>query len=238
MADLQQLPANTLQSIALQLGDRIADEFSSAAAAVPPAPVAGEEKPADFTPIAGIEDPASARFMLTETFEVWKLREDATDDLAGTSEDLVTLARSTGAYRHQVKVVQGEAETAVAFAQSYAGAAKPDERVVGDFFFSPLAAQIDRAIELADKLIPEEAIARLLSLPEYKIEALWFVTRPAAAEPTPNEAPEPQPPYSTSRGVIVVSAPTSFAGQTMTLMDSSDFIRALAGTRLGMGLLI
>jgi hypothetical protein len=219
MADLKQLPEEALRAVAVQVGDRIAEEFESAAGAVPPAPVAGVAQPADFSPLAGV-DRAAARFRLAETFEVWTLRDGVGGELAGTQEDLAALARDTGTCRHQVRLVRGDAERAVAFAQSHAGAANPDERVVSDFYFSPLAAQVDAAVELADQLIPEAAAVRLLSLPEFKVEALWFVT-----------------PSNTTRGVVVASAPDDFPGQRMSLMDSADFVRALARTTRGMGLL-
>jgi len=102
------------------------------------------------------------------------------------------------------------------------------ERSVREFFFSPRAAEIDSALGLADELVPEEATTRLLSLPEYKTEALWFITSEAASE---GEVPR-----LTSR-VIVISAPPSFSGRVRQLISAADFLRALAGTSLGMGLL-
>jgi hypothetical protein len=234
MAYLKQMASDTQLDIARQLGDRIAEEFQSAATAVPPAPIDGVEQPSYFSPLAGI-DRATARFKLAETFEVWKLRADAGDDLARTGEDLVTLARATGAYRHQVRLVRDGKKTAIAFAHSYARGVDLGERVVRDFFFSSLAADIDDAVRLADALIPEAAAARLLSLPEFKTEALWFVS--LSEEPAPRDGAQPQRTITT-RGVIVASAPPSFPGQTMSLMDSSTFIRALSGTSRGMGLLL
>lgn len=236
MAYSIQVPTDILNNIALQIGDRIAEEFSSSASAVPPAPVGGVEQPLDFSPLAGV-DRATARFKLAETFELWKFRENAASDLAHTREDLVTLTRATGAYRHQVRLVRDGAKTAVAFAESYATG--QNERSVRDFFFSPLAAELDSAIELADKLIPEEAVTRLLSLPEFKVEALWFVTISAAPVPASETATGTQ----TSRtiktlSVIVVSAPPSFPEKALSLLDSSTFIQALSVTSRGMGLLL
>lgn len=231
MADSVQLPADVLEDIARQIGDRIAEELASSAAAVPPAPVAGVEQPLNFSPLAGV-DTAAAQFKLAETFELWKLREGSTGDLARAGEDLVTLARQTGAYRHQVRLVWGGAKRAVASAQSYA---LGSGRVVRDFFFSPLAEELDRAVEVADRLLPEAAVTRLLSLPEFKTEALWFVT--AEAAPAPAAGAPPPPRIIKTRGVIVASAPPSFPGQTMTLLDSATFVRALSATGRGMGLL-
>ncbi|MDQ3917590.1 MAG: hypothetical protein M3348_03860, partial [Acidobacteriota bacterium] len=209
MADLRRLPAEALRTIAIQIGDRIAEELSSSASAVPPRPVGGAEQALDFWPLADV-DPATARFKLAETFEVWKLRDDACDQLASTREDLVTLARPTGAYRHQIRLVRDGAETAVAFAQSYAAGPNPNERVVRDFFFSPLAEHVDEAVKAADKLIPEAAVTRLLSLPEFKVEALWFVTLSDAAEHTRKRGAAAQPTRSiTTRGVMVACAPYS-----------------------------
>jgi len=237
MADLSRLSADALRSVATQIGDRIAEEFSSSARAVAPAPINGVEQPLDFWPLAGL-DPKTAQFELAETFEVWKLRDDAGDQLASTDEDLVTLARWTQAYRHLVRLIHGDVETAVAFAQSYPSAGNKNERVVREFFFSPLAAETEEAIQVADKLIPEAAVTRLLSLPEFKVEALWFLTLSGAPAPAPGDA-GPQPPRSiTTRGVIVISAPPSFSGQTLSLMDYRTFIRALSGTTRGMGLLL
>lgn len=237
MADLKQIPPETLRSIARQIGDRITEEFSSAATAAPPAPVDGVEQPGDYSPLADL-DRDTAHFVLAETFEVWKLRENAADDLGRTREDLVTLARVTDTYRHQVRLVRDNAQTAVAFAQSYAkGGQDQNDRVVRDFFFSPLAAQIDEAISAADQLVPERAVTRLLCLPEFKVEALWFITLSAPAGPAPGEGRGPRPALTfSSRGVIVASAPRSFPGETMSLMDPFAFIRALSVTTRGMGL--
>jgi len=246
MADLRQLPPDILHSVAVQIGDRIAEEFSSSAEAVPPAPINGVEQSLDFWPLAGLER-QTAQFKLAETFEVWRLRDDAGDELASTDEDLVTLMRWTRAYRHLVRLIRGDKWTAVAFAQSYKNEQNGDDLTVSDlfsplatvrdFFLSPLAAQMDEAIELADKLVPEAAVTRLISMPEFKVEALWFIT--LSATPAPGGDAVSQPPsVIRTRGVIVISAPPSFSGQTMSLMDSSTFIRALAGTTRGMGLLL
>src|ERR1700753_3223977 len=117
MADLRQLPPDILNSVAVQIGDRIAEDFSSSAEAVPPAPINGVEQRLDFWPLAGLER-QTAQFKLAETFEVWRLRDDAGDELASTDEDLVTLMRWTRAYRHLVRLIHGDKWTAVAFAQS------------------------------------------------------------------------------------------------------------------------
>lgn len=220
MADTKKLPEATLRDIARQVGERIAEELSSAAAAEPPARVEGAGQPEYFSPLTGV-DPATARFEIAETFEVWKLRAVADDELAGTGEDLVALALQTGTYRHQVRLVQGGKETTVAFAQSYPVANNPSKCVVRDFYFSPLAAQLDKAIAAADKLVPGKAVTRLLSLPEFKVEALWFVTPSGVVK---------------TLGVIVISAPPSFKGEALSLMDSTTFIRALSKTKRGMGL--
>lgn len=230
MADLTQLPESTLQSIARQIGDRIYAEFAATAQ------VAGEHTLSRFDPLASIRDRASARFRMTETFEIWKLKVGGSAELALGREDLVTLARQTGVWHHQVKVIEGETERAVAFAQSYVKGGGIDEPSVRNIFFSPLADEIDKAIELADEKVPEDAVTRLLSLPEYKTEALWFVTLPEWDESTP-EAGLRQP---TSRGVIVISAPNSFqkTAPLMSLISSLEFMRSLASTSLGMGLLL
>lgn len=238
MAQAIQMSADALKSIADQIGDRIAEEFSSAPAAEPPAPVEADDRPSDFNPFAVIGDPRTARFRLVETFEVWKLFVGGADELARASEDLVTLTRPTGAYHHQVKVGDGEAAIAVAFAHSYA--LRLDERVVRDFFFSPLAADIDKAVGLADQLIPGDAVARLLSASEYKVEALWFVTPSAGAAPASPGAAQPR--SITTKGLIIVSAPDSFrralGTQATQLVSSSDFIQALTRAKRGMGLLL
>lgn len=234
MADTKQLPEDIMRDIARQVGDRIAEELSSAAEAVPPAPVEGAEPPEDFSPLAGI-DPATARFKIAESFEVWELRADADEELADTDEDLVTLALPTNAYRHQVRLVQDGAEKTVAFAQSSPSTNDPNKWVVRDFYFTSLAAQLDKAIKEADKRIPDDAVTRLLSLPAFKVEALWFVMPSKPAEPS--EGPQ-EPGDLKTLWVMVASAPPSFSGKTLTLIDSSTFIRALSGTRRGMGLLL
>jgi len=236
MADLVQLSDELSRSVARQVGDRIAEEYASAPDAVHPDPVDGVARPSDFSPLAGV-DVAAAEFRLAETFEVWRLRDGAEKELGTTGEDLVTLARQTGAYRHLIRLAYGGAERAVAFAQSVVRVGAPDERVVRDFYFSPLAAELDEAVMVADKVVPEEAVTRLLCLPELKVEALWFVTT-AAAPASRQNAGAPPTRYITTRGVIVASAPPRFPEPTMSLISSTAFVRALAGMSQGMGLLL
>jgi hypothetical protein len=231
MAVSASVPEDVLKDVARQVGDRIAEEFSSLAAATPPAPVNGVAQTFDYWPLTGL-DPATAKFKLGETFEVWKLKEDAAAALAGATGDLVTLTRWTGAYRHQIRLVRDGADEAVGFALSYAAGAGHAGRYVRDFFFSRLAAEMDKAIELADQLVPEDAVTRLLSLPEFRVEALWFVKPVAAGAAGPPLGIE-------TRGVIVALAPDRFPGQTMTLTDSATFISVLSNTvGRGMGLLL
>lgn len=243
MADSIQLSDEVLKSVARQVGDRIAEEYASAPDAVPPDAAAGAAPPTGFSPLSGV-DVATARFKLAETFEVWRLKEGAEDGLASTTEDLVTLARPTGTYRHLIRVSQGGTEKAVAFAQSALrgpganDAAAPDlpfAPSVRDFYFSPLlAGELDEAVTAADQQVPEDAVVRLLSLPEFKVEALWFVT---TAEAPGAAAGAPPTLYITTRGVIVASAPASFSGQKMSLITSAAFVKALSGTSRGMGLI-
>lgn len=243
MADLMQLPEDVLKNVARQVGDRIAEEYSSALDVVPPAPLDGGAQPTNFSPLAGI-DAALTKFKLAETFEVWRLKDGAEDLLGSTNEDLVTLARPAGTYRHLVRAVQGEAEQAVAFAQSVlrgpepAAGAAPDplfSPTVRDFYFSPLAAELDKAVAAADQLVPEAAVVRLLCLPEFKVEALWFVT---TAEEPGAAAGAPPTLFIKTRGVIVAAAPSGFSEQKLSLITSAAFVKALSATSRGMGLIL
>jgi hypothetical protein len=251
---------NVLENIARQIGERIHAALSSRANVVPSHIIEGEDEPADFEALAGIKDPASARFEIGETFEVWRLRAGAADEFVQTGEDLLTLSRSTGAYHHQVKVSTDESggtKMAVAFARSWPIGPGQDESSVRDLFFSPLAATVDEGIERAEKLLAEKdetdellaaekllaekgetderpakaVVTRLLSLPEYKIEALWFIT--LEAKSTLDGVVR----YVRSQ-VIVISAPNSFAEPTMSLLSSTAFLRALVSTSKGMGFLV
>jgi hypothetical protein len=239
MADLRELPPDALQGIARQIGERLYDALSSSANVVSPPDVEGEDAPSDFEALAGIGDPASVHFELAETLEVWRLRAGAADDFVLTREDLLTLGRPTGAYHHQITAGGGAGGrgAAVAFARSWPLGADQTEWSVRDLFFSPLAARVDEALGRADEQVVGDAVARLLSLPEYRIEALWLIDLPAEAGQPPDGAHDSSPPaprHITSR-VMVISAPTRFAQRTMTLLSSSEFMHALVGTNKGMG---
>ena len=209
MAELIKLPKKALESIARQIGARLYDEIY---------------RREDGGKLKSFE------FEMWETFEIWQFRPDPPSDLTQTREDLVTLARRTGVWHHQIKAgVGGGPKKAVAFAQSWPGSGQGDD-LLRDLFLSQLAAKIDEAITLADNWLPDKAIVRLLSLPEYKVEALWFLSA----------SDDVESPHPTSR-VILVDVPDSFptrSGESaMSPMSSSDFIRALGRTRRGMGLL-
>lgn len=217
MARLSQPSEEVLGEVASQIGDRLHDEFQRR----------GRELP-NFDAGSGIGDLAQYPFEMGETFEIWQLKADVERQLAETREDLLTLTRQSGAWHHQViATVEGGQKKAVAFAQSRASGQGGDEWSVRDLYFSPLAARIDQAITLADEWVDDEAVARLLSLPEFKIEALWFLTLPSDTER----------PHPTSR-VIVFFGPESSPMPQMSLISSQDFTRTLANMRLGMGLLI
>jgi hypothetical protein len=232
MASLRQLPDEALRQIALQIGGRLYAAFSPVAVIEPTPLVDGIDIPSDFAPIHGIAELATARYEIAESLQIWKLAANVLDEFALSQGDLVTLARPTGGYHHQVKATAaspGSPTTAVAFANSWQTGSGPTDWSVRDVFFSPLAAKIDEAIASADNLVPEEADTRLLSLPEYQLEAIWFVI--LSEDKTTRDVTVRR---ATSK-VIVVEAPNSFKESKMSLLNSTDFLRALVGTRTGMG---
>ncbi len=234
MADLRQLSKTTLQSIARQIGDRLHAARSSGNTVEPTPLTEDKDRPSDFEPFGGLKYLATAQFEIAESLEVWRLGAGALDTFALSQVDLVTLGRPTGTYHHQIKATaaSGSEKTAVAFANSWPLGPELADWSVRDLFFSPLAAQIDEAIGRADDLLPEDAVTRLLSLPEYKIEALWFISSSASESGSSGDALRP------TSHVIVISAPSNFTEPTMSLISSSDFLRTLFNITPGMGFIV
>ncbi len=229
MAYLKQLPAAALPGIARQIGARLFSTLSPAS--VPSASFEGEEPPPDFEPLAGITDFTAARFEVTESFEVWRLRAGALDEFVLTGEDLASLARPSGAWHHQIRISSDGTDSRdvpIAYARSWLLGTLSVEWSVRDLFLSPLAAAVDKAIRLADDQITEDVEARMLSLAEYSLEALWFVAPPVDAEAEPRRRNESR--------VIVISASDDFPkARLMSPMNSNTFLRLLLGMKAGMG---
>ena len=215
MADSTPLSEEALRSVAEKIGARIFELRRRAEAG-------GQS--------GGISPYVFSEFEMWETLEIWMLKAGV-PDLTQTDEDLTMLVRPSYTWHHQLKAgPAGGEKKAVAFAQSLVATA--NDQSLRDLFFSDeLAAKLDRAITLADQWFPKNGVVRLLSLPEYRVDALWCLSAVAGAGP----------PRLVSQ-VIVVSAPPDFqagSGQPGTpLMSSADFVRALARTTKGMGLRI
>jgi hypothetical protein len=127
-----------------------------------------------------------------ETFEVWNV----------PTLDMSRAAVQTGAL-HQQLLVNG---LPVGFVRSQRNDAGVWEET--EIIRSPLAAQINAAIEDADAKVTEDTLARLLLAPEYHVTALWF------------EGPRNQ--------CYVIACPDTFKNLSRgQVLDGAAFLQAL-----------
>lgn len=114
---------------------------------------------------------SSAKFdkiWVAESFQVWTLCLE--EFLSETEKPLQERVRWADIWHHQLRATPDG--PAVAFARSLGKDGKLDLRAV---HFSPLAGEIDRAIQWVDEKRPEDDWrVRLLEVPELRLPMLWL----------------------------------------------------------------
>lgn len=182
MAHADSLPGDVLTSIANQLGDRM-------------------------TTMSGPQFLSGSPVELTETFSVWALGADAVGEAAQSNADIQLFATPTGRWHHQVMF----GSSAEAFARSTPLGIEPGSWSLREFFISPLADKIDKAVEWVDQNIVDDPLVRLLTVPAYQVLALWL-TRDGII----------------GSQVLVVDAPIQYSTlQPCALLSSKEFIDRL-----------
>jgi hypothetical protein len=150
MAHLHKLSDETRASLTRQIGERLSDDRQAITASVDRESIAPSEK---------IE--------LGEDFQVWTLNPDASKNL---DSSLSSLATPTGYWYHLIRRGGRVREFASSKAEALAG----DQRV-HSVFTSPIAGQIDRAIEWVDQNDTTDATVRLLFIPYCGLHAFWLL---------------------------------------------------------------
>jgi hypothetical protein len=150
---------------------------------------------------------ATPALTVGEYFEVWILRADAVSTAAQQKFDLEKLAKRTGRFHHQIRFA-GKGEL---FARSTQPRDDPDKLTLRELFFSPLAKDIDAAIDWLDQHVDDDWLARLLVAPSYQLNAFWLLNR-----------------KSKDSQILIISLPETFRYlQKEKLISSRDFLESL-----------
>jgi hypothetical protein len=151
---------------------------------------------------------ATPALTIGEYFEVWILRADAIKRAARQKFDLEKLAKRTGLFHHQIRFVgQGQL-----FARSIHPPDEPDKLRLRELFFSPLAKDIDVAIDWLDLNVDDSWLARLLIAPSYQLTAFWLLKQ-----------------VTKESRILIISLPETFKSlQKEKLIDSREFLESLA----------
>ncbi len=202
MAETNAPSAEVLEQIALQISRRLVVSD-------------GDKLVFSFTSLNERGSPSTSTLDMGETFELWRLTPAAVDKFSQEGGDLRSLATRTGRWHHQIKLDGGVA----AFARS---GNQKGGWIVDEIYVTPLAETLDQAIERADALFSQDAIAVLLTAPAYQVEALWFLPR---GDTTVNDSE-----------LLVVTARTDLTLTPFQRVTSVEFIKALQGVPIGMGI--
>ena len=168
--------------------------------------------------------PATSSLDMTLTLELWRLTPAAVDKFKEEGGDLAKLATPSGRLHHQVKL-DGDA---TAFARSGYSSGEEGERwLVDEIYVSPLAVQLKEVYESSKKLFPgDDFLARLLTAPAYKVEALWFVNRADAEKGV-----------ETGGDLLIVDAPGGQARlEPHQRISSTEFLEILRNMPVGLGI--
>lgn len=214
MASPQKLPDDVLAVIAAQVGSSLEDEGVGGEVGGGP----GVDSPQPLGPSPG---PQSG-YTLAEGFEVWTFTPGMTDEYEDGNRHLSDLVRPSGIWHHQIRI-NGSPEC---FARSKPLGSTAQSWSVREVFRSPLAKDVDEAIDWIDSHVPDEVEARLLSVPFQQTEAFWFVTKPNSTLAD-----------EWNDKLLILMAPRRFSQlKPGTLVNSSTFLEAMAGPKPGEGL--
>lgn len=146
---------------------------------------------------------ANGTLELTASMEVWGLGLSA---LAEANKSLESLVFRTGSWHHQIS----HSGVAKEFARTEPGATA-DGWTVQDLTTSPIAAQIDAALDWVDRNVRTDPRVRLLVVPAYYLHALWL-----------QDAGQDQ--------ILIADRPDQYRQILYeNLYPSTDFVQLLAG---------
>jgi hypothetical protein len=211
MAFAQRLPDDVLAVIADQVKSSLEDSGD-----VGGMPVGGPVPPSEPT---SPPDAPPLRYTIGDSFELWTFARGMTKEFEAGNRDLSALLRHSGVWHHQLNIN----EIPAGFARSKPLGPTPDSWSVKEIFWSPLAKNIDKAIDWIDEHVPDGVEARLLSAPFQQTEAFWFVTAPNS-----ENADE-----WNDKLLIVVSSKHLKELKPGTLVDSATFLRFMASPKPG-----
>jgi hypothetical protein len=152
------------------------------------------------------ELPGSATAELTETLSVWRLEVDRIRGSTGDDADLSQFATPTGRWHHQVRI-DGRATV---FARSAPLDDEPASWRLRELFASPIAEELDQAIDWVDAHVVDDCLVHLLVVPEYQLHALWLYFEDRAQSQ-----------------VLVFDAPEEYGIAAPQLYESDQFLEFL-----------
>lgn len=147
---------------------------------------------------------------LGETFAVWMLGGAAINRGVRSREDLMTLAKDTGSWHHQIRFDH----KGMAYARSMA--LKDKARTLCELSVSALAEEIQRATDWSDQNVSDEYLMRLLLVPSRQVRAFWFIDQ-----------------ANRRSQVYVTNAPARIKKlKKHVLLSSEEFLEALGKERI------
>jgi hypothetical protein len=203
MAEIEKLALEVQQVIAGKIRRRLLSE------APPVSPLAFAELSESSAAAPAVE--------LGETFSIYNLGIKEVEEYERSGGSLRSLARATNRLHHQVRV----AGKATRFAQTRVTGDDAEHWPVCELFASPLAEQIDRAIDIADDEVSDDKTAKLLVAPAFHVVALWFCKSKDAESNYDDQDTE----------VLVVSAPKGSEAITKQVITGADFMKWLVNSR-------
>lgn len=218
MANTTPPPAETMAEVGRQLRERLIVEE------IPEEPVFS------FASLERVSMARNSTVNLGTSIELWRLSLRAVERSKAEGLGLRNLAKRIG-WHYQFKVNNNS----VGFARSTSWKDKEAgaEAAVEEIFVSDVAALIDKAINWANEnasnneKLSDDRTARVLTVPSFQIEALWFV------EEAPSGRGEPS-----NGDVYLVSVPPGVERLRESEFISADtFLEALRDQSPGMGLI-
>jgi hypothetical protein len=216
MANTKALPPEMLNEVGRQLRERL---------------IVAEESSQPVFSFDSLERTSSARTStvgLGTTIELWRLSPSAIQKPGQEQKGLRYLAKQVG-WHHQIKVN----DKSVGFARSSTPTNDDRNSSVDGIFMTDLAQKIDEAFSWANEnagryeALSDNKTARLLTVPAFLIDSLWFI----------DESPEAE--REMSNGYIyLISLPRDIKRlDAPELISAEDFVEALRKEPPGMGLI-